>query len=131
MGMRASLLLTALAGCADASPSGPCAENFCLPAGAKIVSKSNPVEDFNLYQIDWKGARFGIYEGNHPQRRADVKQPINLPIDPAASIDVQDGRGSIIVSIGKHWPAYLDVMGPCKGSAHCLVTDFAHGLRKR
>ncbi len=127
------LIVIALEACTPAvrEPAGPCTENFCLPDGAKIThTQEGP--DFNVHDVSWMGQRFGIYEGNHPQKgdqgsRAAVK----LRIDSKAHIGVAEGRGSIIVATGKGWPAFLDVMGPCRSDRDCTLVKFAEGLRGR
>ena len=96
-------LLMTLTSCAGASNSTACGESFCLPDGAKMISRKAPVEDFNLYQVEEAGNRFVIYEGNHPQR---------LP-------------GSVVLTVGNDWPSYLEVNGPCASEESCAVRSFA------
>ena len=71
------------------------------------------------------GQRFGIYEGNHPQKgdqgsRAAVK----LRIDPRARIGVAEGRGSIIVATvrGKGMGIYA------KNATACVASRLMDGL---
>ena len=121
-----------LIACAGQRPTGACGESFCLPADGRLLGKQTPVEDFNLYQVEWRGTRFGIYEGNHPQRSdGGHRTPLRLPVDEAASISRVNGGGSIIVNVGKDWPAYLDVMGPCQSPQHCPLESFAAELTLR
>lgn len=64
------------------------------------------MKDFKLYRVEAQGERFLIYEGNHPQRR----------------------EGSVVVTVGKEWPAFLEVSGACKGNDDCAVRSFAKAL---
>ena len=43
-----------------------CGEAFCLTEPPTKVSKQTPVEDFNVYRIEYGSKRLHIYEGNHP-----------------------------------------------------------------
>lgn len=104
-----ALLLASLTGCSGAARSTVCGESFCLPDGAKLVSRETPVEDFNLYRVEEGGNRFFIYEGNHPQR----------------------GQGSVVLTTGKQWPNYLEVSGPCASKEDCAARSFAAKLAIR
>lgn len=103
------LALLALIGCSSAAGPGVCGESFCLPGGAKLISRETPVEDFNLYRVEYAGNRFVIYEGNHPKR----------------------SPGSVVLTLGKKWPAYLEVSGPCASKGSCAVWSFAAKIRLR
>lgn len=100
-----AILFGTLAACSGAH-SRVCGESFCLPNGAKLVERETPVEDFNLYRVEEGGNRFVIYEGNYPQR----------------------GQGSVVLTIGKRWPNYLEVSGPCASKQDCAVESFAAKL---
>jgi hypothetical protein len=104
-----ALLLASLDACSGAAQPSVCGESFCLPEGAKLISRETPVEDFNLYRVQDAGKRFLIYEGNHPQR----------------------GKGSIVLTVGKQWPYYLEVSGPCASQQDCAVRTFAAKLTIR
>src|SRR6476660_4185141 len=107
----APLMTLLLIGCSGEKPTGPCGESFCLPFEARLLSKKTPLEDFNLYQVAWRGARFDIYEGNHPQGQDDVGgSVVGLPGNRAGMLRVRDGQASIIFDTQNDWPAYLDVM---------------------
>lgn len=126
------LVVITLVACTQAAsePVGPCAENFCLPAGAKIThTQAGP--DFDVHDVLWNGEKFGIYEGNFPQGGDQGSRVAKLSIDPKARIAIAEGRGSIIVATGKDWPAYLDVMGPCKSEKDCAIVKFGEALRGR
>jgi hypothetical protein len=103
------MLLATLAACSGAPRSAVCGESFCLPEGAKLLSRETPIEDFNLYRVEEGGNRFVIYEGNHPQR----------------------GQGSVVLTIGKRWPNYLEVSGPCAREQDCALRSFAARLVMR
>jgi hypothetical protein len=97
------------AGCSSAAEPLVCGESFCLPKGAKIISRQSPVEDFNLYRVEANANRFVIYEGNHPQRR----------------------HRSVVLTVGKDWPAFLEVSGPCASKEDCAVRLFAAKIAVR
>ena len=92
-----------LAACSPSAEPSVCGNSFCLPKGAKIISRESPVEDFNLYRVDFEGDQFLIYEGNAPQR----------------------SEGSVVLTIGKDWPAFVEVNGPCTSDDNCAVKKFA------
>lgn len=59
--------------CLSCSASPPfCGESFCMVEKPSAVSKTTPVEDFNLYRFTNGGRHFLIYEGNSPQRGEDL-----------------------------------------------------------
>ena len=64
------------------------------------------MEDFNLYRVEAEGDSFLIYEGNAPQR----------------------SEGSILLTVGKDWPNFLEVTGPCASKENCAVKEFAAKL---
>jgi hypothetical protein len=103
---RASFISMIIAGCSPAAEPTICGESFCLPDGAKLISRETPVEDFNLYRVEANGDRFLIYEGNHPQRR----------------------KGSIVLTVGEDWPAFLEVSGRCSSEHDCPVRSFAKAI---
>ena len=128
----ASLVTLLLFGCAGDKPTGPCGEGFCLPPDAQLLSKQTPVEDVNLYQVAWHGARFAIYEGNHPKGLNDADGSVfELPVRRAGTLRVSGGRGSVIFDTQNKWPAYVDVMGPCESTENCQVKSLALELRLR
>ena len=126
-------------GCTGQEPRGACGDSFCLPRSASLLGKQTPVEDFNLYQVEWRETRFGIYEGNQPQRADEARStPLRLPIDDSATLYVSEAGGNVLVEImsecgiGKScWPQFLDVMGPCRSTADCEVAAFAAELSRR
>lgn len=120
-------------------PRGTCGEGFCLPASANLLDKARPVEDFNLYDVEWRGIRYRIYEGNAPQRDEESRSsPLRLPIDQSAVLTIADGIGSVLVTLKAEckvgescWPMYLAVSAPCPLIGHCQVEDFAAQLSRR
>ena len=84
-----------------------CGESFCLPGGTALFGRASPAEDFNVYEVEWRGKRFIVYEGNAPQRRS----------------------GSAVVEWGSQWPNYLelscaDALAGC--SAKALAAKLRH-----
>lgn len=104
-GSRLNLLsmLWLLAACSQSAEPPACGESFCLPKGATLISRETPVEDFNRYRVNMHGDRFLIYEGNAPKR----------------------SEGSVILNVGKGWPNFLEVSGPCASKEDCAVKAFA------
>jgi hypothetical protein len=131
-GLSPVLTAALLAGC-SAKPTGACGESFCLPADARVVEILAPVEDFKFYRIEWREQSVEIYEGNQPKERAEATSntAVELPIDPKAVLRTYDLEGSILVHMGRDWPAFLEVMGPCPAVGDCPVATFAKELRRR
>jgi hypothetical protein len=102
-------LMCLLAGCSRRDEPSVCGESFCLPEGAKLISRETPVEDFNLYRVEAHGDRFLIYEGNAPQR----------------------SEGSVVLTVGKGWPNFLEISGPCASMENCAVKSFATKITLR
>lgn len=128
----APLMSLFLVACGVDRPTGPCGEGFCLPPDAQLLSKQTPIEDFNLYQVAWRGSRFAIYEGNHPRRLNDAGGSVfELPVRRAGTLRVSDGQGSVIFDTQSKWPAYVDVMGPCQSNENCQVKALARKLSLR
>lgn len=99
-------LLGMVAACSGEPEPAVCGESFCLPGGAKLLGRETPAEDFHLYRVEEGGNRFVIYEGNHPER----------------------DQGGIVLTIGKEWPNYLEISGPCASKQDCAVRSFAARL---
>jgi hypothetical protein len=144
--LKRSLLVMGLliAGCSKQGPMaqeprGTCGESFCLPASAKLIDKERPVEDFNLYDVEWRGTQYRIYEGNNPRFEDEMRgKPLRLPIDQAAILTVAKGIGRVLITLKSDckmgescWPMYLDVAGSCPLVGHCQVEDFAAQLSRR
>ena len=118
---------------------GTCGQSFCLPASATLLKKSTPVEDFNLYDVEWRGARYIIYEGNNPDRREDIRgRLLRLPIDQSAVLKIAEGLGNVLITLKSDckmgescWPMHLDVHGQCSLIGHCQVESFATQLSRR
>ena len=103
----------ALAGCSKERPY--CGEAFCLTEKPTSISKTTPVEDFNLYRVEMAGKHFLIYEGNHPNTQGDQ------PVGPVAAHKLPKGfsqgqlfggdRGyQVLLRTGKtDWPTYIAV----------------------
>jgi hypothetical protein len=102
-------MLWLLAACSQSAEPSVCGESFCLPKGAKLISREAPVEDFNLYRVEAQGDRFLIYEGNAPQR----------------------SEGSVVLNLGSNWPNFLEVSGPCASKDNCAVQAFASKITVR
>jgi len=124
-GCASALLISA---CAEVEP-GTCGETFCLPAEAHLIGKQE-VADFNLYQVEWRGERFGIYEGGHPDFAIDTAATISTPIDAAALFFMKGKEGHVLARQGREWSPYLHLVGPCSTRADCSVVAFAGALAR-
>lgn len=120
-------LLLPLAGCTAERSMGPCVEGFCLPADAQLLSSEAPVEDFNIYRVAWRGAQFGIYEGNHP-RASNDRTPVRLPVGKSASLSVSNGRGTLIVGTGNGLACILGRDGSVSVVQRLPFTRICQGL---
>lgn len=126
MKLATTLLTLVLIACAAEQPTGPCGKGFCLPHDAQLLDKQTPVEDFNLYQVSWRGAQFAIYEGNQPKGLNDPGGSVfELPVRRAGTLWVNGERGSVIFDTQSKWPAYVNVIGPCQSPENCLVKSLA------
>ncbi|MDP9422352.1 MAG: hypothetical protein M3Q19_05875 [Pseudomonadota bacterium] len=124
--------LLPLVACTQVQSVGSCGESFCVPADAKLLGKRTPVEDFNIYQVAWRGSRFTIYEGNHPEGNDDAGGTVvGLPRNRAGTLRVGDREGSLIFDTQLDWPAYIDVMGPCPSIDNCPVKSLAREITFR
>jgi len=124
-----ALLLVA---CTEEPSVGPCGESFCIPADANLLGKRTPVEDFNLYEVAWRDARFTIYEGNYPQGKDEAGgSVVSLPGNRAGTLRIRDGEASLIFDTQLGWPAYLDVMGRCRTIEDCPVKTLARKITFR
>lgn len=132
MTTKALLMTLLLVGCERDRPTGACGQGFCLPRDAQLLSKQTPAEDFNLYQVMWRGTRFGIYEGNFPKGLNDPSGTVfELPVRRAGTLRVRGSRGSVIFGTQSKWPAYVDVTGPCQSPENCEVKALALELSLR
>ena len=107
----------ALVGC---SSPPYCGESFCLTEKPTAVSKATPVEDFNLYTVDFAGRRFLIYEGNHPNSDGDHDFGLTGPDSvPAGFVEgrlfgSQRGYQIVLRTTNRKWPTYLAVSAVTK-----------------
>lgn len=126
-----SALILMLAGCSAATAGGDCGDSFCLPPGAALLAKRTPVEDFNLYRVQWRGGRFLIYEGNAPDEGEGVGATLPVRHDPRAKLRRSGGRGSVALRMHPQWPNYLQVNGPCGEEDPCAVVRLARSITRR
>jgi hypothetical protein len=127
----AFVLTMILASCSSETSESDCGESFCLPYDAQLVSKRTPVEDFNLYQVEWNGRRFVIYEGNAPNETEIVATTLPLPLDPEARLRRDEGHGSVTLRMHPQWPNYLQINGSCVQGEECAAATLARSIRRR
>ena len=125
------MLAATLVHCSAETPRGACGESFCLPRGAQLVAKRTPVEDFNLYQVEWNGGSFLIYEGNAPDEGDGAATILSLPLDPQATLRRDSGHGSVLLRIDRQWPNYLQIAGPCLPGDRCAAATLASLITRR
>lgn len=113
--MRSSFWCFVLSAAASCQPNWThdggrqCGETFCLGEGAHIVDKKSPVEDFNLYIVEFRRQNFQIYEGNNPS-----PQIIEGSIIEKSGRQVKLGRidNRVLARISwtaKPWPRFLQI----------------------
>lgn len=106
-----------LAACAQ-TDSGPidrdCGESFCLGKEARIVSKSSPVEDFNLYSIDFRSYKLSIYEGNNPSSLKAQGRAIQIH-GKSAHVISEGSKAIIRITWDSGpWPRFLEITSKSK-----------------
>ena len=125
--MRAVVLsLLLLSGCTAEEPQS-CLNAFCLPAHAEIVGHQQPA-DFDLYQVDWQDARFGIYLGDFPDFAIGTGEELALASGVNAEIKTDGLQGEVLMQLGEQSPQYLHIFGPCEGRGRCALIDFASAV---
>lgn len=118
--------LLLLSACVAEAPK-QCAESFCLPLQAKLLGKRE-VEDFNLYQVEWNGERFGIYEGDFPDFDVAGSKPIAIPLDANAKLRISGNEGQVLAHVGSGSPGFIHLTGPCTSRSACSAFLFATGM---
>jgi len=117
-----------LSACSAEEPK-TCLGDFCLPNDAELIGHQQPA-DFDLYQVDWQGARFGIYVGDFPDFRigSGVKRAVTIDAD--AELKIDDTQGQILAQLGARSPRYLLIIGPCIAIESCALAKFADAIQK-
>jgi len=125
------LFLPLLTGCSaketEEDVSSRCGEKFCASPSAKLIGEQQP-EDFNTYQFEWGGNRFGIYEGDFPTLSHSSSEPIVIAVGSHAELRIGDSLSIVSARLGDEWPRFLEVTGPCSSKDDCAVADFAKSL---
>lgn len=109
-GLAAMSTAVALAGCSKPF----CGESFCLTDKPAEVSKHRGV-DFDVYTVVYKGKRFGIYEGNHPNTIHDKDfGPIGPDMVPVGFVEgnlygSENGFQVVLRTFNRRYPAYVAV----------------------
>lgn len=120
-----------LAGCASQTSSGSCGESFCLPPSANMIQKSQPVEDFLLYRVLYKGREFHIYEGNQPSPLESARE---TTVSDGTRVKISIGQGQAIVRRAivreKRWPLFLQVSTSIDSKAQKDLLEFVSQLEE-
>ncbi|MXP30121.1 hypothetical protein GRI58_15030 [Porphyrobacter algicida] len=125
--MRAVLLsLLLLSGCSAEEPQS-CLDAFCLPTDAEIVGHQQPA-DFDLYQVEWQDARFGIYVGDFPDFAVGTGEKLALVSGANAEIKTDGLQGEVLMQLGEQSPQYLHLTGPCEAKERCALVVFASAV---
>lgn len=127
--MRFLIFVLMLLSACVADKSKTCLGDFCLPTDADLVGHQRPA-DFDLYQVDWQGARFGIYVGDFPDFRIGSGAKRAVTIDADAELKINDMQRHILVQLGARSPRYLHITGPCIEAEGCALVNFADAIQK-
>ena len=95
-----------------------------MPQAAELIGKQE-VADFNLYQVQWKGERLGIYEGDHPDFSSLGAERISIMLDPNAELLIDGEQAQVLARVGSEWPQFIHLTGPCSSRANCLTLEAA------
>lgn len=106
-----------------------CFGDFCLPSDARLVGHQQPA-DFDLYQVDWRDSRYGIYAGDFPDFEPASGEELGIAIDHGARLKVDGKQGQILAKLGTQSPRYLHITGPCATLEKCALADFADAVRR-
>ena len=126
--MRIALLTVLFVVSCTGQQSEHCNEAFCLSDEAVVVGHQQPA-DFDLFQIDWRGSRFGVYAGNHPDFKEEAAVTISVPFDQQAMLLIHEGNGEPLVKTENSWPEYLHLSGPCDSPSDCSLLEFSEAIR--
>lgn len=128
-----TLSMTILAGACDIdaySADEYCGEAFCIKGiGKEDVSKSTPVEDFNLYNVEYKGRNYLVYEGNSPADSGVAIENVKSNQGAGDSLLVRDREGlRLTIETGKEpWPQYVSVSVHCPhDTEYCGMIEFGN-----
>jgi hypothetical protein len=128
---------SALIACQVPAAAAPayCGESFCINTTQTIsVSKTTPVEDFNLYKIEFNKRTYQIYEGNYPQPPGQLVRRIRS--EGSETVDLYRSNGIItlkfdrgrpknpVVSADERIPRYLMAWTRCPASEECSLPEF-------
>lgn len=139
--MKTILLAVAwgiVAGC-QSPPLQPryCGDTFCLNSiSADRVTKTTPVDDFNIYKIHYNGREYFIYEGDNPQppgrylRSIRSSYPTNTVQmfrgDDMVEVRFDQGPRTRPFAIGEAAGAqFLVAWTPCANDQECKIEEFA------
>lgn len=104
-----------------------CGERFCAPSDGSIVS-GKEIADFKIYQVEWRGNRFGIYEGDFPTLVHGLSENIGIAVADDATVTIDGDMGIIDARTGLDWPRFIQITGPCEAPTNCLAADFVRHL---
>lgn len=102
-----------------------CGETFCFRAGASIVEKESPVEDYNLYKVNFRGQSFQIYEGNSPSPAVLNGRMIEKSGRKISTGMVNNKLVVRVSWIARSWPQFLQFSSHSLGSSQKDLLDLA------
>jgi hypothetical protein len=113
-----------------------CGEKFCAPSTASLVTEHELVdfsrfEEFNSFQMEWRGSRFEIYEGNFPDLNHGEVEQVSIPVDANAEFSLDGQNGRILARLGDGRPRFLGISVPCGSRSECPVLDAGRALSLR
>lgn len=119
-----------------------CGETFCIRSILpQQVTKSTPVEDFNIYTISQSQRKYFIYEGDNPRPPGRLLRPIRSSY-PAKSVQMFRGEGIVEVRFDQgvrtrpyaideiRSVQFLVVWTPCPADQECEIEQFARSIVK-
>jgi hypothetical protein len=97
------------------------------------VTKTSPVEDFNLYKLSYDAREYFIYEGNHPHQSGRLERQLRLPFPGTVrllrgqgTVEVRFDRGErgAPIAIGENSvPRFIVIWTACPSAQECAIED--------
>jgi len=107
-----------------------CGESFCIRGVAQDrLTKTSPVEDFNLYRVQTDNRLFVIYEGNAPQTDDRVVGRVRIQDAAWELLRATDHVGARTYRERLQWPQYLVVTTRCPANEQCPTEGFIRLIR--
>lgn len=138
--------LAVLLACNNGGEEAPgfCGTSFCLSAiETNSVSQSSPIEDYTLYDVNYRSRRFRIYEGGSPRRPGTFVRSLHTQL-PSSNAGLFRKTGQIEIYVERRTipgpvpldgpippPQYLHIFTSCPPHQECEIERFAALLTPR